>query len=192
MEILKKRIREDGIVLEGNILKVDSFLNHQIDIHLLDDIGEEFYRLFKGEHITKILTVESSGISVACAVARIFKVPVLFAKKGNVKTLNDYTFREQSYSFTKKESYFMNVSKKYLGPEDTVLIIDDFLANGLAIDALLGIIKQSNAKLVGVGIVIEKEFQKGGKNLRESGIRLESLARITSMGADGIKFTETP
>ncbi len=189
MEILKQRIREDGIVLEGNILKVDSFLNHQIDIHLLDDIGEEFYRLFNGEHITKILTVESSGISVACAVARIFKVPVLFAKKGNVKTLNEYTFREQSYSFTKKESYYMNVSKKYLGPEDTVLIIDDFLANGMAIDALLGIIDQSGAGLAGVGIVIEKEFQKGGKKLRESGIRLESLARIVSMKNGDIQFS---
>ncbi len=189
MDILKQRIREDGIVLEGNILKVDSFLNHQIDIHLLDDIGEEFYRRFNGEHITKILTVESSGISVACAVARIFKVPVLFAKKGNVKTLNEYTYREQSYSFTKKESYYMNVSKKYLGPEDTVLIIDDFLANGLAIDALLSIIDQAGSELVGVGIVIEKEFQKGGKKLRESGIRLESLAIITSMKNGDIQFS---
>lgn len=188
MDILKKRILEDGIVLDGNILKVDSFLNHQIDTHLLDDIGEEFYRLFSGANITKILTVESSGISVACAVGRIFKVPVLFAKKGNVKTLDESAYREQSYSFTKKESYYMNVSKRYLGPEDTILIIDDFLANGLAIDALLGIIDQSGAKLVGVGIVIEKEFQKGGKKLREAGIRLESLARIKSMGENGIEF----
>ena len=189
MDILKQKILEDGIVLDGNILKVDSFLNHQIDTHLLDDIGEEFYRLFKGEHITKILTVESSGISVACAVGRIFKVPVLFAKKGNVKTLDEATYREQSYSFTKNESYYMNVSKKYLGPKDTILIIDDFLANGIAIDALLGIIDQSRAKLVGVGIVIEKEFQKGGKKLRQAGVRLESLARITSMENGNIVFS---
>ncbi len=189
MDILKQRILEDGIVLDGNILKVDSFLNHQIDTHLLDDIGEEFYRLFKDEHITKILTVESSGISVACAVGRIFKVPVLFAKKGNVKTLDEATYCEQSYSFTKKESYYMNVSKKYLGPKDTILIIDDFLANGIAIDALLGIIDQSQAKLVGVGIVIEKEFQKGGKKLRQAGVRLESLARIISMENGNIIFS---
>jgi len=189
MDILKQRILEDGIVLDGNILKVDSFLNHQIDVHLLDDIGEEFYRRFSGEHITKILTVESSGISVACAVGRIFKVPVLFAKKGNVKTLDEAAYREESYSFTKKESYYMNVSKKYMSHDDTILIIDDFLANGIAIDALLGIIDQSGAKLVGVGIVIEKEFQKGGKKLREAGIRLESLARIASMENGNIKFS---
>lgn len=189
MDILKQRIIEDGIVLEGNILKVDSFLNHQIDIHLLDDIGEEFYRRFNGENITKVLTVESSGISVACAVARIFKVPVLFAKKGNAKTLDEGTYTEKSYSFTKKENYSMNVSKKYLGPKDNVLIIDDFLANGIAIDGLLGIIRQSGAELAGVGIVIEKEFQKGGKKLRKAGIRLESLARIISMDKGKIIFS---
>jgi xanthine phosphoribosyltransferase len=188
MEILKQRILEDGIVLDGNILKVDSFLNHQIDIHLLDDIGEEFYRLFSDKPVTKILTVESSGISVACAVGRIFKVPVVFAKKGNVKTINELSYREESYSFTKKESYYMNVSKKYLGPQDSVLIIDDFLANGIAIDALLGIIGQSGATLVGVGIVIEKAFQNGGKKLRKAGIHIESLAIIKSMGDEGIEF----
>lgn len=191
MDILKKRILEDGIVLDGNILKVDSFLNHQIDVDLLDEIGEEFHRRFLNSSITKILTVESSGISVACAVGRIFRVPVLFAKKGNVKTLNDYTYREQSYSFTKKESYYMNVSKKYLGPEDNILIIDDFLANGLAIDALLSIIKQAEANLIGVGIVIEKEFQNGGKKLRDAGIHIESLARISSMSNGKIIFSKS-
>lgn len=189
MDILKKRIIEDGIVLEGNILKVDSFLNHQIDVGLLDEIGEEFFNRFKSTSISKILTVESSGISVACAVGRIFRVPVLFAKKGDVKTLSEYTYREQSYSFTKKESYCMNVSKKYLGPLDKVLIIDDFLANGIAIDALLGIIKQAGAELIGVGIVIEKEFQSGGKKLRNAGIRIESLARIRSMNDGEIVFS---
>ncbi|MFO7611913.1 MAG: xanthine phosphoribosyltransferase [Clostridia bacterium] len=190
MDILKKRILEDGLVLEGNILKVDNFLNHQIDVGLLDEMAHEFHRLFSGEKITKILTVESSGISVACAVGRVFGVPVLFAKKGNSRTLSESTYREESYSFTKKESYVMNVSKKYLSDADTILIIDDFLANGLAIDALLGIITQSGARLAGVGIVIEKAFQLGGKKLREKNIRLESLAIIASMANGKITFKE--
>jgi len=189
MEILKQRILEDAVVIGDSILKVDNFLNHQIDVALLDEIGREFHRRFGDFGITKILTVESSGISVACATAREFNVPVLFAKKGNASTLNEGNYRATSYSFTKAEEYVMNVSKKYLGEGDRLLIIDDFLANGLAIEALLDIVRQSGAKLEGVGIVIEKEFQTGGRKLRDKGVHLESLARIASMEGGIIKFS---
>ena len=188
MEILKQRILEDALVIGNNILKVDNFLNHQIDVELLDEIGREFHRRFGDLGLTKILTVEASGISVACATAREYRIPVLFAKKGTVSTQTDGNYCSKSFSFTKNEEYTMNVSKKYLGQDDRILIIDDFLANGLAIDALLDIISQSGAQLAGVGIVIEKEFQAGGRKIREKGIHLESLARIASMGEDGIVF----
>ena len=188
MQILKQRILEDSVVIGNNILKVDNFLNHQIDVVLLDEIGREFHRRFGDLGLTKILTVEASGISVACATAREYKVPVLFAKKGTVSTQNDGNYTSKSFSFTKNEEYTMNVSRKYLGPDDRVLIIDDFLANGLAIDALLEIIEQSGASLAGIGIVIEKEFQAGGQKIRDKGIHLESLARIRKMGEDGIVF----
>lgn len=188
MEKLKQRILEDSVVIGNSILKVDNFLNHQIDVELLDEMGEEFHRRFGDLGITKILTVESSGISVACATAREYKVPVLFAKKGNASTLNEGNYSAKSFSFTKNEEYVMNVSKKYLGADDKILIIDDFLANGLAIDGLLDIINQSGAELIGIGIVIEKEFQAGGRKLLERGIHLECLARIKSMSPEGIEF----
>ena len=188
MQILKQRILEDGVVIGDSILKVDNFLNHQIDVELLDEIGREFHKRFGNIGLTKILTVEASGISVACATAREYKIPVLFAKKGNVSTQNEGNYCSKSFSFTKNEEYTMNVSKKYIGPDDKILIIDDFLANGLAIDALLEIVEQSGAQLAGIGIVREKDFQAGGRKLREKGYHLESLARIASMGKNGIVF----
>ena len=189
MELLKQRILKDGKVIGDDILKVDSFLNHQIDTALLFEIGKEFHRLFKDQNINKILTIEASGIGIACAAAQFFAVPVVFAKKGNHKNLSDSKYSTKVYSFTKDVYYDVTVDKEYLKSDDRVLIIDDFLANGAALSGLIELVEQSGATLVGCGICIEKAFQPGGDMLRSKGIRVESLARVKSMSEEnGIEF----
>ena len=188
MELLKKKIMSDGKVLSKNILKVDSFLNHQIDIELLDEIGKYFKKLFKDEKITKILTVEASGIAVAIVTALNFNVPVVFAKKGDSFNQDEQVYQSKAYSFTKGKSYVMNVTKDYLHKNDKVLIIDDFLANGVACEALIKIVKDANAQVTGIGIVIEKSFQEGRNKIEKYGFRIESLARIKKMDTNNIVF----
>ncbi|ULQ60922.1 xanthine phosphoribosyltransferase [Brucepastera parasyntrophica] len=191
MELLQKRIREDGVVLPGNILKVDSFLNHQIDVSLLNKIGEEFARRFAGIPVTKILTIEASGIGVACITAQYFNVPVVFAKKVKSKNIGTDLFHCEVRSFTKDTVYPVTVSKMYLSAEDSVLIIDDFLAEGSALDALIRLVREADARVAGAGIVIEKGFQKGGDRIRSQGVRLESLAVIDRMSPEeGIVFRD--
>ena len=181
MELLEQRIRKDGIVKAGNVLKVDSFLNHQIDIELLNEIGKEFKRIFSDVPINKILTVEASGIAIAAIVAQYFNVPVVFAKKTQSINIDGSVYSTKIESFTHKRVYDVIVSKKYLSSEDNILVVDDFLANGCAVDGLIDLIKESGATLQGVGIIIEKGFQDGGKRLRERGVRVESLAIVDSM-----------
>ncbi len=181
MELLEQRIRKDGVVKAGNVLKVDSFLNHQIDIKLMNEIGKEFKKIFADIDITKILTIEASGIGIAAIVAQYFDVPVVFAKKSQSINLDGSVYSTKIESFTHKRVYDVIVSKKYLTSEDKVLVIDDFLANGCAVDGLIDIINESGAKLQGVGIIIEKGFQDGGKRLRDRGIRVEALAIVDSM-----------
>lgn len=190
MELLKERILRDGTVRPGNILKVDSFLNHQMDIDLLNEIGKEFHRRFAGENITRILTIEASGIGIACIAAQYFHVPVVFAKKSQSKNLDGDLYTTRVVSYTHKKTYDVIVSKKFLKPEDRVLILDDFLANGCAVEGLLDLIQQAGAACAGVGIVIEKGFQPGGKELRERGINLQSLAIIDSMTDNSLHFRE--
>ncbi len=181
MELLEQRIKKDGIVKAGNVLKVDSFLNHQIDIELLNEIGKEFKRIFSDVPVNKILTIEASGIAIAAIVAQYFNVPVVFAKKAQSINLDGSIYSTKIESFTHKRVYDVIVSKKYLSSEDNVLVIDDFLANGCAVDGLIDLINESGATLQGVGIIIEKGFQEGGKRLRDKGIRVESLAIVDSM-----------
>ena len=189
MKLLEKKIEELGQIIGSDILKVDMFLNHQIDVNLLDEMGKEFYRLFKDKGINKILTVESSGIAIAVMAAKYFDVPVVFAKKSSHKNVGNDCFMAKSHSFTHGKDYEMIVSKKYLSPADNILFIDDFLAGGNAAFAVLDILKQSGANLVGIGIAIEKGFQDGGKKLREMGIELQSLAIVDSMSeTKGIVF----
>lgn len=181
MQLLKDRIRKDGTVKAGNVLKVDSFLNHQMDIELFNEIGKEFKRLFEKEKITKILTIEASGIGIACVVAQYFNVPVVFAKKAQSINIDGDVLSTKIESFTHKKTYDVIVSKKFLSPEDKVLIIDDFLANGCALVGLIDLVISAGASVEGIGIVIEKGFQSGGEIIREMGIHLESLAIIESM-----------
>ncbi len=188
MKLLEDRILQDGTVLPGNILKVDSFLNHQIDCKLIKALGEEFYNTFKDTGVTKILTVEASGIAIACAAAEHFEVPVVFAKKGHHKNVGTDVFTAEVHSFTKGITYNVAVSKKYLSADDKVLVIDDFLADGQAGLGLKSICEQAGAQIVGFGIAIEKGFQNGGKLLRETGIPVQSLAIIASMTDDSISF----
>lgn len=188
MQLLKQRILDEGRVEQGDILKVDSFLNHQIDVELFNEMGREFKERFKDKSITKILTIESSGIGIACVTAQYFKVPVVFAKKMESRNLDRDTYESEVYSYTKGKGYKIRVSKKYIKPEDNILIIDDFLANGNAVIGLKEIIDKSGAKLAGVGIVIEKGFQDGGKILREKGMDVNSLAIIESMDEGKIVF----
>lgn len=191
MKLLKDRIIKDGNVKQGNILKVDSFLNHQMDIELFAEIGKEFKQRFADAQVDKILTIEASGIGIACIVAQYFNCPVLFAKKTQSKNIDGEVITTKVTSFTKGVTYDVIVSKKFLKPEDKVLIIDDFLANGYALLGLADIIKQAGATLVGAGIVIEKGFQCGGKIVRDNGIRLESLAIIDDMNEiDGVTFKD--
>lgn len=188
MELLKKRIIEYGRIISPEILKVDSFLNHQIDPVLMNEIGDEFARLFGLEKITKILTIESSGIAPSLMTGFKMGVPVLFAKKIIPSTLTTDTYSSRVHSFTKNRDYNIFISSQLIQPSDRVLIIDDFLAHGSASNALIDLVNQSGAVLAGIGIVIEKGFQSGGRVLRERGIRLESLAVIESMSEDTIHF----
>ena len=188
MELLKNRILKDGKVIGDSIIKVDSFLNHQLDIDLFNEIGREFKERFSDEKISRILTVEASGIAVACIAAQYFKVPVVFAKKYEALNLDSDTYQSEVYSFTKQRNYNIRVSKKYITPEDNVLIIDDFLANGKAASGLVDIVRQAGARVAGVGIVIEKGFQKGREALRQKGVRIESLVIIKSMDEGVIIF----
>ncbi|HIT62849.1 MAG TPA: xanthine phosphoribosyltransferase [Candidatus Ventrimonas merdavium] len=181
MELLKERIRKDGKIKAGNVLKVDSFLNHQMDTELFREIGKEFKRRFEGADINKILTIEASGIGIACVVAEQFHVPVVFAKKNQTKNIAGDVYTTQVESYTHGRVYDIIVAKEFLGKGDKVLLIDDFLANGKALEGLAALVQASGAELVGAGIVIEKGFQVGGDRIREKGIRLESLAIIDSM-----------
>ena len=181
MQLLKDRIRKDGRIKGGNVLKGDSFLNHQMDIKLFEEIGKEFKRRFADVEVNKILTIEASGIGIACVVAQYFDVPVLFAKKNKTKNIAGDVYTSQVESFTHGRVYDIIVSKEFLGKGDKVLLIDDFLANGKALEGLAKLVEDSGAELVGAGVVIEKGFQPGGDNLRKQGIRLESLAIVDSM-----------
>lgn len=188
MKLLEEKILSCGTVLPGNILKVDSFLNHQLDVSLLSELGKEFYRLFSDLNITRILTVEASGIPIACFAAQHFNVPVVFAKKGHHKNIGNDVYTAEVFSFTKGTSYTVFVSKKYINPGDNILVIDDFLANGQAVLGLKKIIEDAGANLMGVGIAIEKGFQNGGKEIRAQGVNLRSLAIVDSMTDDSISF----
>lgn len=181
MLLLEERIRKDGIVKEGNVLKVDNFLNHQIDIDLINEMGKEWKRLFADKPINKILTIEASGIGIACVVAQYFQVPVVFAKKAKSINLDGEFYSTKIESFTHKKVYDVIVSKKFLSKDDHVLIIDDFLANGMALDGLIDIVESSGATIEGVGIAVEKGFQPGGERIRNRGLQLESLAIVESM-----------
>ena len=181
MNFLEERIMRDGTVKEGNVLKVDNFLNHQMDVNLLDEIGKEFYRRFKDAGVTKVLTIEASGIAIAAFVAKYFDVPFVFAKKAKSVNIDGDVYVAEVESFTHKNKNNVKVSKKFLSPEDKVLIIDDFLANGCALQGLISISEEAGASVVGIGIAIEKGFQIGGRVIRNLGYRLESLAIVESM-----------
>lgn len=192
MNFLEAKILADGVVKPGNVLKVDSFLNHQIDIRLMKKIGEEIKRRFSDVEFNKVLTIESSGIAIASAVAYVNEIPVVFAKKGQTVNSTDDKYVAKAYSFTHKKYNEIFVSKPYLKPTDKILIVDDFLADGEASAALIDLVKQAHAELVGVGIAIEKGMQPGGAKLRAAGVRLESLAIVESMDAESgfIQFRE--
>lgn len=186
MKLLEERIRKDGEVLPGNVIKVDSFLNHQIDTALVSKCGEEWYEMFKDEGVTKILTIDGSGIGIACLVARHFNVPVLFAKKSGANNkVSDEFYATKVISFTHGHEYNVIAKKKFLQANDKVLIIDDFLANGSAMKALLSLCKIAGATVVGCGAAVEKVYQGGGDQIRKLGYRVESLAKISSMSDDG-------
>ena len=185
MELLEQRIRQDGKVKGTSILKVDSFLNHQMDIELFSQMGQEFFRLFGDCGVNKILTIEASGIGMACVAAQYFHCPVVFAKKSMSSNISDHVYSAPVKSFTHGNQYNAIVSKEYLHPEDRVLVIDDFLAMGEALRGLFSLVKQSGAALVGAGIAVEKAFQPGGAQLRSEGYRIESLARVAAMSEEG-------
>ncbi len=191
MELLKQRIRQDGVVKGTDVLKVDSFLNHQMDVALFEEIGREFQRRFADCGVNKILTIEASGIGIACVTAQFFHCPVIFAKKSQTKNIAGEVYTTKVESFTHGRIYDVIVAKQFLGPEDRVLIIDDFLANGAALEGLIDLVEQAGAALVGAGIVIEKAFQPGGARIRARGVRVESLAKIKSMSEErGVEFAD--
>ena len=190
MKLLEERIKKDGIVKPGNVLKVDNFLNHQMDIALFNEMGKEFKRLFADCKVNKILTIEASGIGIACIVAQYFDVPVVFAKKAQSINIDGDVYSTKIQSFTHQRVYDVIVSKKYLNPEDHILIIDDFLANGCALEGLIDLVQSAGATVEGIGIAIEKGFQQGGKQIRDRGIRLESLAIVDSMEGGELVFRE--
>ncbi|MGN0131714.1 MAG: xanthine phosphoribosyltransferase [Lachnospiraceae bacterium] len=190
MKLLEERILKEGIVKEGGVLKVDSFLNHQMDIELFNEMGKEFKRLFADRPINKILTIEASGIGIACVVAQYFHVPVVFAKKAQSINIDGEVYQTKIQSFTHKRVYDVIVSKKYLGPDDHILIIDDFLANGCALEGLIDLVHSSGATVEGIGIAVEKGFQHGGDLIRSKGIRLESLAIIDRFENGTVVFKE--
>ena len=184
MKLLEERIRKDGILKEGNVLKVDNFLNHQMDIELFNEMGKEWKKLFADKNINKVLTIEASGIGIACIVAQYFNVPVVFAKKAQSINIDGEVYSTKIESFTHKKVYDVIVSKKYIGPEDHVLIIDDFLANGCALQGLIQLVEDAGATVEGIGIAIEKGFQQGGEIIRNKGIKLESLAIVDGMNPE--------
>ena len=190
MQLLKERILKDGVVKPGNVLKVDSFLNHQMDIDLINEIGKEFRRRFPSEKITKILTIEASGIGIACIAAQYFHVPVVFAKKAQSINIDGEVYHSKVESFTHKRTYDVILSKKFLGPEDHVLIIDDFLAHGEAAMGLCSLVEQAGGTVCGIAAVIEKEFQGGSKKLRDAGYYVDSLAVITAIKDGQITFKD--
>jgi len=188
MRLLEERIIRDGKVRDGSVLKVDSFLNHQMDVGLFGAMAREFHGLFKDDNVTKILTIEASGIGIACITAQVFNCPVIFAKKSKTKNIAGDVYTAKVESFTHGGTYDIIVSKDFLSSGDRILLVDDFLANGSALAGLASIVRDAGATLVGAGIAIEKAFQPGGDNIRAQGIHVESLARIKSMGTDGIEF----
>ncbi len=188
MDLLKDRIRRDGKVKDNHIIKVDGFLNHQIDISLMNEIGKEFKRLFNGEKITKVITIEASGIAVACLTAMYFNVPIVFAKKSESKNIDGDVYRTTVTSYTRGKDYTVILEKRFLTPEDRILIIDDILATGKAQKGLLDISRQAGADVAGIGVVIEKGFQGGGDKLREAGYNVQSLAIIDSMENQTVQF----
>ncbi len=190
MKALEEKIIKEGKIYDGDILKVDSFLNHRMDVSFLNEIGKEFFSIYRDMGINKILTIEASGIGIACVTALNFDpiVPAVFAKKSESKNISGDVYTSEVVSYTHGKCYTVRVAKEHLSKEDRVLIIDDFLAKGAALEALEDICNQAGAEIVGVGIVIEKAYQGGGQKLRERGIRIESLARIKSMSASGIEF----
>ena len=188
MELLKERIRKDGKIKDGHIIKVDGFLNHQIDIGLLDEIGKEFKRRFDGEKITKVITIEASGIAIACITAKYFGVPLVFAKKSESKNIDGDVYRTTVTSYTRGRDYTVILEKRYLTSDDRILIVDDILATGKAQKGLLDISEQAGAAVAGIGIVIEKGFQGGGDKLREVGYNVQSLAIIDSLDNHTIQF----
>lgn len=193
MNFLEERILKDGVIRPGNVLKVDSFLNHQMDVKLIDQIGEEFYRRFKNKKITKVITIEASGIAIAYAVARCFNVPMVFAKKSKSVNIDNDVYVAEVESFTHKNKNNVVLSKSFLGSDDHVLIVDDFLANGCALRGLIAITESAGATIEGLGIVIEKGFQNGGKEIRALGYQLESIAIVDEMDCESktLKFRET-
>ena len=191
MKLLEDRIRKDGTIRGTEVLKVDRFLNHQMDIELINEIGKEFYRLFGDCGVNKILTIEASGIGIACITAQSFGVPVIFAKKNKTKNIAGDVYTSKVESFTHGKVYDIIVAKEFLLPTDRVVLIDDFLANGSALQGLINLVRDAGAELVGAGICVEKAFQPGGNLIRSMGVRVESLARVKSMGEDGsIEFCD--
>lgn len=189
MRLLEERIVKDGVVRGTDVLKVDRFLNHQMDVELFMEMGKEFRRLFAGEEINKILTIEASGIGIACVASQCFGVPVVFAKKNKTKNIAGEVYSAQVESFTHGKVYDIIVSREFLGPEDRVLLIDDFLARGAALRGLITLVREAGATVVGAGICIEKAFQPGGQLIRDMGVRVESLARVKSMSQEtGVEF----
>lgn len=186
MRLLEERILKDGVVMEGDVLKVDSFLNHQMDVSLFMDMAEEWNRVYADCGINKILTIEASGIGIACITALVFRCPVVFAKKTKTKNIAGDVYRTLVKSYTHNTCYDVIVSKNFLGPEDRLLLIDDFLANGAALSGLMDLADMAGARVIGAGIAIEKAYQPGGRLLRERGLRIESLARISRMNEKGM------
>ena len=191
MELLKQRIRQDGKIKGGDVLKVDKFLNHQMDVKLFAEMGKEFKRRFADCEVNKILTIEASGIGIACVTAQFFDCPVIFAKKNQTKNIAGDVYTSKVESFTHGRVYDIIVAKEFLGPGDKVLIIDDFLANGAALQGLIQLVKDAGAEVMGAGIAIEKAFQPGGDMLRAQGVRIESLARVKAMSEEtGVEFVD--
>ncbi len=190
MKLLEDRILKDGKIGAGNVLKVDCFLNHQIDVPFISELGKTFYELYKNEGITKILTIEASGIGIACLTAQWFGVPVVFAKKTPTNNISGDVYTSEVYSYTHEQTYNIRLAKEFLTSDDRVLIIDDFLAKGSALLALLKLVHDAGASVAGAGIVIEKAYQSGGDIVRNMGVRVESLARIASMDENGIRFVD--
>lgn len=190
MQLMEQMIIKYGKIYPNNVLKVDSFLNHHVNINLLEDLAQELYRLYKDSNITKILTIETSGIMLACFTAQAFRVPMLFAKKTRTSNLSDNVYTAQVFSYTHDKDYTIFVDKEYINSEDRVLLIDDFLANGYSMKGLIQLAQSAGATIVGAGVAIEKGFQGGGDILRSLGLRIESMAIIDSMNEDGIVFRE--